>query len=728
MSRRNPISLARLMSSTDFLRIFWTLLLSMGLCMPLYQIGFRPGVSAAQEPAIEPTRSPDWQITVDRYCLDCHGESDPEGGISLSVDSQPEWMNDPEQLVRIVDVLRANEMPPEDAEQPSQEELRSLVQSFSKRLHEAIAKSSDSERPSLRRMNRFQYNNAVEDLFELNCIVFTLPEKMLREHNGYFDPASGKMPSTVIVGSRPLGKSQMIEPRLAGVAAFPQDLRAENGFDNRIDHLSMSPLLMESFLKLGQSIVDSPDFTQQRVGIWKEFFAEPKIADQPRDETRRQAVRERLDTFLRRAFRGGADRSTVDRYSAYAVARLDRGDEFTTVMKSVAAAAIASPRFLYLYDNATAPASRSPAIDLASRLSFFLWGSVPDRHLMGLAESGELLRRDTLESEVDRLLNDRKLKRFCDSFPAQWMQLERIISAVPDREQFPQFYYAKYRDSMHMMAEPLLLFETVLIENRPITELIDPAFTYRSLHLRESYGEDVRASKPRNRRTGEVTRLTFDRLPIDDRRYGGVITNAAVLTMTSGTKHTKPITRGAWLATVVFNDPPPPPPADVPALPEKPHATEAHLTIRERLAKHRERSDCRGCHEQIDPLGFALEHYDPVGAWRETYENDLKIDMAGTLFRKHDFASVPEFKDAILVERQRFVRGFTGHLLSFALARELDAADWFVVDQIVEQAESKDFRMRDLIKAVVTSKAFCGDAAAPNHQLTGHTDQSQDPS
>ena len=219
---------------------------------------------------------------------------------------------------------------------------------------------------------------------------------------------------------------------------------------------------------------------------------------------------------------------------------------------------------------------------------------------------------------------------------------------------------------MHMMMEPLLLFETVLIENQPITQLIDSDFTYRSGLLENAY-KDLRtvSENDRKSRGGGVTVLNFNRVPVTDRRNGGVITNAAVMTMTSGPKRTQPITRGAWIATVIFNKPPEPPPADVPPLGETPAEGEEQLTVRERLALHRERSDCRGCHEQIDPLGFALENYDPTGVWREKYENGRDVITSGQLFRKHEFGNVVEFKDAVLAEKDRFTRALAGHLLSF---------------------------------------------------------------
>ena len=227
---------------------------------------------------------------------------------------------------------------------------------------------------------------------------------------------------------------------------------------------------------------------------------------------------------------------------------------------------------------------------------------------MKLASSGELSNPEVLIAQADRMMNARKLKRFCDSFPSQWLQLDRIVSSIPNREQFPKFYFLKYRASMHMQLEPLLLFETVLIEDRPITDLIDPNFTYRSNKLEFVYGELGNKVKGQG---GQVVVLKFQRVPVKDRRTGGVITNAAVMTMTSGTERTQPITRGAWIAGVIFNDPPEPPPADVPPLSEKPKEGEENLTLRERLAAHRERADCRGCHEQIDPLGFCLLYTSP---------------------------------------------------------------------------------------------------------------------
>lgn len=642
--------------------------------------------------------------TFQTYCTKCHGAGDDvEADVNL-LKLENDALGQNLELVRsLIDVLDLNEMPPGDESQPTPGLRRQMIAELQSILRNTISETPALPETPVRRMNRFQYNNAVTDLFDLQCVVFTLPERMMRDHKSYFDPGSGKMPDVVAVGNRPLGKSQLIERRLAGVAAFPQDLRAEHGFDNRGDHLSLSPLLMEAFLKLGLSITQSPDFGPKNVGIWKSFFLPPE-----NDVDQDSEIRQRLKSFLFKAFRRPVDEELLSRYLNYVSNQLDAGISFTDAMKSVAAATLASPRFLYLYDNTVDAEAEQAASDfeLATRLSFFLWESLPDQQLLNLAASGSLRTPSVLQEQLDRMLKDRKLKRFCDSFPSQWLQLERLISSVPHREKYPQFYFSKYRDSMHMMMEPLLLFETVLIENLPITELIDSSFTYRSGTLEDAYGSLATEAASKASRQGEVTVLNFHRVPVTDRRNGGVITNAAVMTMTSGPERTQPITRGAWVAGVIFNNPPEPPPADVPALGEKPKEGEEHLTLRERLALHRERSDCRGCHEQIDPLGFALENFDPIGVWREKYDNGRDIDMTGDLFRKHQFDDVIEFKDAILAEKKRFSRGLAGHLLSFALARELGAADQMALDEIVKATAADGGRMQTLLKQVVLSLPF----------------------
>jgi hypothetical protein len=650
------------------------------------------------------------QSAFRQTCVKCHGKNGKvEGKVNLlELKTANDLLAKPALVRDLIEVLDSGYMPPEDEPALASATRKQLVTQLRELLRVAIGSQKTVPRTPIRRMNRFQYNNAVQDLFQLNVVVFTLPERMLREYGDYFQPQTGKMPRQLRVGSRPLGKSQLIARRLAGVTPFPQDLRAEHGFDNRGDHLSLSPLQLEAFLKLSRSIIESADFNKRTCGIWKTFFASPEDADGSDVEA---VVRRRLRSFLTRAFRRPVEDQMLDRYAGFVMTQIRTGESFTDSMKSAAAAAVASPRFFYLYDSAALSAPKDGTnsfndFNLASRLSFFLWGSFPDQALLDVAATGRLHAPKVLGQQVERMLQDRRLKRFCDSFPAQWLQLEHIISSTPDPQKYPQFYFGKYRASMHMMLEPLLLFETILIEDHSILKFIDSDFSYRS-DLLDAWYQSGSKGKP-----GSPVVIQFRRVPITDRRQGGVITNAAVMTMTSGATRTKPITRGAWIASVILNDPPEPPPADVPQFSEKPSTEEKDLTLRERFATHRTRADCASCHRRIDPLGFALENYDAAGLWRETYKNGRDVDASGTLFGKHKFTNVVEFKDALLAEKGRFTHAFASHLLSFALGREVGVADSLALDQIVRETAAADYRFRAMIKQVVLSEPFLQTPAA----------------
>jgi hypothetical protein len=659
-------------------------------------------VSVKPEDKVGSGRDADLQNLLTTHCVQCHGKAGKVKGkvdlLKYSVGG--DLRKDSELLQTVLEVIDFGEMPPEEEKPIPQKDKNRVVGLLKLMLNESVAGDSSPAITQIRRMNRFQYANAVQDLLKLKVSVFPLPEKMMRDRSGYFNQAiKGGMPDSLTVSSRPLGKSGLIEPRLSGVGPFPQDLRAEHGYDNQADHLSLSPLLMEAFFQLSRTIVTSSTFGPKTVGIWKDFFEAP-----PKEEDVEKALAARLKTFLTQAFRRPVKKETLKRYLSHALGSLKSGASFEATMKDVVSAVLASPRFLYLYDSIGAEEEAlSGEVFLASRLSFFLWGSLPDDELLELARTDQLSDPKVLDGQLDRMLSDPKLKRFCDSFPTQWLQLDRIISSVPDEKTYPDFYYAppSYRTTMDMMMEPLLLFETVLLEDRPVLDFIDANYTYRSARLRKWLGEE-----PGGKIGGPVS-MQFSRQALSDRRQGGMITNSAVMTMTSGPHETKPITRGAWLAGVIFNSPPPPPPADVPPLPKVEKEDEG-LTLRERFSAHRERADCAGCHEKLDPLGFALENFDPVGRWRADYESGLRVDSEGVLFRRHEFGSVVEFKDAILKEKERFVRALAGHMLTFALGRELGPADSPALDEIAQKVSTREYRMKALIKAVVQSEPFLG--------------------
>ena len=631
-----------------------------------------------------------------QYCIKCHGEGEKiKGKLDLRTYSDhAELLKDADRIEDIISVIEEGEMPPEEEPKIDEKTRVDILDGLKKTLAEAIKSSQSSSQTPIRRMNRFQYANAVKDLLKLKVEVYPLPERMMRDRSNYFKPQTGKIPSKITVSSRPLGKSGLIEPRLSGVAPFPQDLRAEHGFDNRGDHLSLSPLLMESFLNLSRSIVLSDNFNRKTCGVWPSLFEEPKEKDRTNE-----IINERLNHFITRAFRRPVDPATLSRYSSHTTDLIKSGSSFLDAMKETVSAILASPRFLYLYDSES---KHSKDYELATRLSFFLWGSIPDDILIERAASGDLSNPSVLRAQVERMLLNGKLKRFCDSFPSQWLQLDRIISSVPDPTKYPDFYYAppNYRTTMDMMMEPLLLFETILVEDRPITDLIDSDYSYRSKRLSKWYDSEVEG------RLGGPVTMAFERVSINDRKEGGVITSAAVMTMTSGPEETKPITRGAWISGVIFNDPPEPPPADVPTLENDDSELAKQMTLRERFSSHRDNPDCAGCHKKLDPLGFALENFDAVGRWRDQYHNGREVDSSGILFRKHKFNDVVEFKDAIMSEKDRFTKALVSHLLSFSLGRKLSAFDSPTVDLVAKKVKESDYSLRVMIHEIVQSDPF----------------------
>ena len=641
---------------------------------------------------------------IQNRCVKCHGKDGKvKGKVDLlKIDSFDKLSSHPDLIKEMIEVLDAGDMPPEKEPVLPEGDRVTIIATLKDVL---VTTKNEYAKAEVRRLNRFQYNYAVRDLFQLNRDVFSLPERLIYRDSTYEDVSVGKMPMELSVTSRAYFEIHS----MSGVDPFPQDLRAEHGYDNQADSLSMSPLLMESFLSLSGSIIYSPEFNPDTCGVWQDFFAEPK-----NKEDLDGTIRERLIIFLTRAFRRPIDEGTLDRYTQKALAAA-KATSFTEGMQTAASAVLASPRFLYIYNASSQEQVAEDALfDLASRLSFFLWSSLPDDELIELAASGDLSKPEVFEQTINRMMNDKRVLRFCDSFTAQWLQLTKIRSAAPDPKVNKSYYQGNKQMPVgsHMVLEPLLLFETVYVENRSVADLLDPDTSYRSPLLDAWYSEDFLQGKPRGKILGgkkflKVDNVKFTRLPIKDKRYGGILNNAAVMTMTSGSQETHPITRGAWVLEAIFNDPPPPPPANVPLLDENIDPKKLNkMTLRERFSVHREDENCAGCHSRLDPLGFALEHFDVTGRWRYKYENGLAIDATGKLFKEHEFSNALDFKAALMKEEHRFVRSLYGHLMKYALSRKLTAQESIGLDQIVNNTASEGHRLRAIIKEVARHESF----------------------
>jgi len=339
----------------------------------------------------------------------------------------------------------------------------------------------------------------------------------------------------------------------------------------------------------------------------------PAAADRKIDLTiAQQPPRTRLAHFLGRAFRWPVEDAEVDLYfQLYETIRAEGGNDETAI-RTALQAILASPRFLYLSESGQVDAGDSPIVpltdyELANRLSYFLWSSMPDDELLKLAAEGRLQDVQVLEAQVRRMLQDRRVRELSENFFVEWLRLRELWSAQPDRRLFNDFYdgpQGKRTLAPDMFAEALLLFERILIEDRSITELIDTDSTYVNDRLAKLYKLDVATGSDKD----------WQRVELDDPNRGGMLTMAAPLTLTSFPHRTSPIKRGAWFLETVFNRPPPPPKVAVADIDEQDNADDT-LTFREKVQRHRDTAACAVCHNRIDPPGFALENFDAIGAW-----------------------------------------------------------------------------------------------------------------
>ncbi len=690
--------------------------------------GRRPSTSAAQAPttnqpiSTSDTTNDPTPLTTDelvaatrQFCVRCHGGDSTEGELDLTGFAAHDPLSaDATTIQQIRNRIAYREMPPESEPSPNDDLRRRLVHTLDGQLRENLRAHDPGVPVVMRRLNRYEYNNAVRDLLHLRGDIYPLPEKTIRVDSPYFNPASGRFPDELSVRNRAMGKEHIENQILTGVTPFAIDLQAEGGFNNRGSELGMSPVLLESLLTLGTAIVESPEFDSY-CSAWETLFADPSrpAPGQPPATSPESEARERLARLLEVAFRCRVDDELLDRYHQAFREHFAETKSFSLAMKNAVAAILSSPRFIYLAEAAATDAA--PMLDgyeLATRLSFFLWSSLPDEALLATARDGSLLRDDVLGAQVERMLADPRSRALAENFARQWLRLDRMVAATPDFDRFPHYYSRigceQWKFGVVLMTEPLLLFESILVEDRSIMLLVDSNYSYRSDDLQEWYGGAVPfASRGNENRFGAWSAQHFRRRPLDDRRQGGVVTSAAILTMTSSPLRTNPITRGAWVATVLLNRPPPPPPDAIPPIEEDDRAIEAlGLTLRQRLTSHQTNTSCAACHARIDPLGFVLENYDAVGRWRDCYPSGLDIDSAGELFGELPFADVVGLKDQFLDHPEIFFRAFSEHLLSYAIGRRLEVNDTLAVDRIVDRVKADHGQFSTVVQAIVASPPF----------------------
>ncbi len=444
-------------------------------------------------------------------------------------------------------------------------------------------------------------------------------------------------------------------------ASLPADGAGGEGFDNAAETLFLSPIHAEKYLAAARQALQyaAGDARSREV-----FLGKPKEPWTP-DEVLRK--------FLPRAFRRPATDAELAKYTRVMRAAQKRGEKTEPALLSALAAVLVSPHFLFRMEKGD--------YAIASRLSYFLWGSIPDAQLTALAASGEIRRPEVLASEVQRLLNDKKSAEFAERFVSQWLDTREI--KIDDAELLGAVKY-----------EPVMFFLEVFMRDLSLDNFLDSKFTYLTKYLARHYGLDAK-----NLREQPV----YVELPEGSVR-GGLLGMAAVHTVSSLPRRTSPVLRGKFVLDAVLGTPPPPPPPDVPQL-EEDKEGDAPKSLRARLEVHRANPTCASCHARIDPIGFGLENFDRLGKWRDE-DSGSKIDASGEFSDGTKFDGVKDLKQALKKRRELFLQNLTAKLMGYALGRGLAPEDRCTVDAIVAKLENNNHSAQLLLREIVMSEAF----------------------
>lgn len=417
----------------------------------------------------------------------------------------------------------------------------------------------------------------------------------------------------------------------------------------------------------------------------------PKV---PAAAERTAAAKTAIKQLADRAYRRHASELEVNRLVGFAQSVMESGGTYEEGIQAALQAVLCSPHFLFRWE--LDPGDVKPGqnrelndYEVASRLSFFLWCSMPDDALFQLAAKGELRKNGNLEKQVDRMLKDWRIQRFVESFAGQWLQTRNLSEINPDSDVFP-----KWKDNLKydMQREAEMFFGSVIKEDRALSDLISARYTFLNENLAKHYGLD-------SVKGGDFRKVE---LPADSPR-GGVLTMGGVLLTTSIPTRTAPVIRGKWILEQILGTPPPPPPPSVPAFPEQSSVNQS-ASLRVRLEQHRANPDCATCHSKMDPLGFALENFDATGAWR-TKDGKFEIDPSGKTPDGKSFRTAGDLKN-VLAADPKFIRSFTEKLMVFATGRGLVRSDKCFVDEAVAKTAAGGNRISVLITAIVTSEAF----------------------
>lgn len=604
--------------------------------------------AAKRVPAADPdTFQHDFLPFLRRYCVECHGEGTHEGDFAFDRYRDVDGVKrDRRVWNKVLKRLKSEVMPPADADKPSTEERARAVKWLDHQLNDVDAsRPQDPGRVTVRRLNRTEFDNTVRDLLGVD-----------------FQPAND----------------------------FPAD-DTGHGFDNIGDVLTVPPLLLEKYLAAAE------DIAERAVPIHvtdKERRAQPLVREVPRAGlSPASAARANLKRFLPLAFRRKVSAEECERYVALTQRALDHGSSFDQAMSLTLQAVLVSPHFLFRVEGGRQRDGGVEMLDdfaLASRLSYFLWSSMPDEELFRLAGENRLHEPDMLKAQTLRFLKDPRANALVTNFAGQWLGLRRLTSkdVRPDAAQFPDFNDLLRLD---MWKETELFVRSVMRSNGSISEFLNGRYTFLNDRLARHYGIDgVKGSE-------------FRRVNFTKERRAGLLTQGSILTLTSHPARTSPVKRGEWVLTNILGDAPPDPPPSVPTL-EQTQKANPSLTVRQQMERHRANPACATCHKLMDVIGFGLENFDPVGRWRDR-DGKQPIDAKGALPNGEVFDGPVELTSILGRRKTEFSRCLTEKMFTYALGRGVEWFDKRAVDEIVAKL-GKDDRFNTLILGIVDSAPF----------------------
>ena len=762
-------------------------------------------VAGASPQSVSSSRSSASEVRalLDRYCVTCHNQRLKTAGLELDRLDAGAVGEHAETWEKVVRKLRTGSMPPVGSRRPDQAGYATLTHALESALDAVAARAPNPGRPSVHRLNRAEYANAVRDLLGVSIdpraylpaddsgygfdniadvlsvspglldrylvaagriarlavadpsirpgvAKYRVPLYYLQEDRAGEDlpfgsrgglavrhhfPADGEYVVKVVLQRtggdiiRGIGRLRRLEVRLdrARVKEFAfggpgRSMAATQGdFDVRFPAKAGTRLVAAAFLQ--EPALDEGVF-QPRPPVasfaWAtKIDAEPAIdtleihgpynATSATDLRSWQSVfvcrpasaqeegscaRTILSTLARRAYRRPIVDADVAALMRFYQAGRDKGD-FDAGIAAAIERILVDPEFLFRIERPPANLAagmpyRLSDLELASRLSFFLWSSVPDDELLRAASDGQLKDPRTLQQQIGRMLADERSQALLDNFAGQWLWQRNMRTHAPDTNIFPEFD-ENLREAFQ--TETQLFLESQLREDRPVTELLTADYTFVNERLARHYGfEGVYGSH-------------FRRVTQPDTRRAGLLGQGSVLTVTSYAHRTSPVVRGKWLLENILGAPPPPPPANIPALRENDEKGKP-TSVRERLEEHRNNPICSSCHARMDPLGFALENFDATGKWRTVGEGGTGIDASGTLPDGTRFNGPAEFRTALLAQRDEFIGTLTEKLLTYAIGRGVEYYDMPEVRKILQSANAKENRWSALIVGVVNSTPF----------------------